>query len=225
MRTDNWAEHILIISLPPGSLIDCELQNVISAAQDRPDCDVILDFAGIDAITRTAFYNLMKVRRIMSRYGRRLALCNTSPVIKNALVLHNVDEAFQLTQAARIAIAPPNVSEHEGTVILRDVDTAPKSERRRFARIPIAGATQIDVVLWSVNVGSARTCEDCWLGRLVDISQVGAQVAFSMENAPALNKDRTVRLQVAATDLVEEMLIEARVREALPTADEANLCL
>ncbi len=222
---DSWAEHILIISLPPGPRIAQELQNVVSASHDRPDCDLILDFSRVDAITRNAFYNLMKVRRLLSRHGHRLALCNTSPQVESALALRNVEDAFQLAQATRIAISLPNVSEHEGIVILRDVDSAEKPEKRRFARIPISRTTQIDVVMWSVNVNSARTCEDCWMGRLVDISEAGAQVAFSIENALCLDKGRAVLLQVAATDTVEELLIEAQVREALPTADEANICL
>lgn len=100
--------------------------------------------------------------------------------------------------------------------------------RRNYTRLQVSSPLEIEVLIWH----SGRKDDyhkllpgHHWHGRLVDISEGGAQVAIDgMEETP-LGNGRLVGLEFIPKPGREPLTFDAQIREMLPTADGRNICL
>jgi len=55
-----------------------ELITVKKMVRDRGDCDVVIDFSGVDIVTSSSLSKLLKLRKMLSDSGHKLVLCSVS---------------------------------------------------------------------------------------------------------------------------------------------------
>jgi anti-anti-sigma factor len=73
-----------------------ELKTIFDIANDRGDCDVILDFSNVDIITSPSLSMLLKLRKFLTDCGHRLVFCGVPPLTKNAFEVTGLDGIFEL---------------------------------------------------------------------------------------------------------------------------------
>lgn len=99
---------------------------------------------------------------------------------------------------------------------------------RNYTRLQVSSPLEIEVLLW--HSGRKDDYHKClpghhWYGRLVDISEGGAQVAIDVAEETPLGKGRLVGLEFIPKPGAEALTFDAQIREMLPTADGKNICL
>ena len=104
MSIENWSEHVLLVSLPNGLEIIDELGTVAEMVRDRGDCDVIIDFSGVDTITSSVTAGLVKLRELLIECGHRLVLCNVSRLIKSIFTVTGFNHAFVFVDDTHVAL-------------------------------------------------------------------------------------------------------------------------
>ena len=100
--------------------------------------------------------------------------------------------------------------------------------RRNHVRLNVAEPLEIEVLIW--HGGRKDDYHKLlpghsWRGKLVDISEGGAQVAIDTAEETTLGKGRLVGLEFAPESAGALLTFDAQVREILPTADGHNICL
>ena len=76
-------ENLIIVELPSKELeIGDELKKVNEIAAKNTECDVIIDFAVVEAITSSSLSNLLILHNLLAGQGHRLVLCNVSFITK-----------------------------------------------------------------------------------------------------------------------------------------------
>ena len=85
MGIQNLSEDVLVVELPSKEpKIANELKAINETVSNKRDCDVIIDFSGVEIITSSSISNLLILRNLMSEHGRRLVLCNIA-VVNNCI--------------------------------------------------------------------------------------------------------------------------------------------
>jgi len=105
MGIQNWSENIVLVDLPAEPEIADELKAVLDIVRDRGDCDVVIDFSGVDILTSSSLSALLKLRKLLSDCGRRLVFCNVAAATKNIFVTTGIDEIFEFVGDKFLALA------------------------------------------------------------------------------------------------------------------------
>ena len=228
MGTQNWSEDIIVVKLPAEPQTSDELQAVTKIAIDRPDCDLIMDFSNVHTATCLTLYSLMKLHRILTDHGRRLILCNVTAATRGILHVYAFDRIFEIASDAEIALKPPTRVRRGGTLVLGKPDGAEPYKRRNYVRLNICKLMKVSVLLWHRRQKKDNLevpWESCWQGRLVDISEGGAQIAVDVTRRPGFKKGHFIKLQFAPIPYEEALMFDAQIREILPAADNKSVCL
>lgn len=105
-------ENLIVVDLPSKEIqIAEDLRAVNEIIGERTDCDVIIDFSSVEAITSSSLSNLLILRGLLVERGCRLILCNVSFITKcvfNVAGLENVFEFAQDMPAAAAAVHSPS---------------------------------------------------------------------------------------------------------------------
>ncbi|HUW18440.1 MAG TPA: STAS domain-containing protein [Sedimentisphaerales bacterium] len=96
MSVQNWSEDVILAELQREPQLGEELKTVIDLTNDRGDCDVILDFSGVDIITSPSLAKLLKLRQTLIDCGHRLILCSVCEFTKSAFRVTGLDGLFCL---------------------------------------------------------------------------------------------------------------------------------
>ena len=224
----DWSEDILIVKLPAEPQTSTELHAVAGVALDRPKTDMILDFGSVDNLTRQTLYELMRLRSILRKGGRRFVFYNVSPVTREAFNGYGFDKVFEIATASDVIIKPSTKQVSCGTLELRSSDNAMPLQRRNYVRLHVPSPLKIDVLIW--HGGRKDDYHKMlpghyWHGRLVDISEGGAQVAIDTTERTTLGKGRLVGLEFRPEPTESLLEFDAQIRQILPTADGKNICL
>ena len=103
-------ENLIVVDLPSKELqIAEELREVNEIVGENPDCDVIIDFATVEAITSSSISNLLILHNLLIEQGHRLVLCNVSFITKCVFNVAGLEEVFDFAQdfpAATAAVHP-----------------------------------------------------------------------------------------------------------------------
>jgi anti-anti-sigma factor len=100
------SEGVLVVELPSKEPnIADELKVVNETVSNKPDCDVIVDFSGVELITSSSISNLLILRNLLSEHGRRLILCNVAVVTKCIFTVAGLDEVFEFVNDQPTALA------------------------------------------------------------------------------------------------------------------------
>ena len=106
MGIQNLSEDVLVVELPSKEPeIANELKTVNGTISDKRDCDVIIDFSGVEIITSSSISNLLILRNLLSEHGRRLILCNVAVVTKCIFTVAGLNDIFEFVNDQPTALA------------------------------------------------------------------------------------------------------------------------
>jgi anti-anti-sigma regulatory factor len=105
MGIRNLSENIILVTVPPERLKRTdELKNLNEAITDKSQCDVIIDFAGVEIINSWNISNLLILRDMLEKAGRKLVLCNVNTPTKCIFVVAGLSEAFVFANDSSAAL-------------------------------------------------------------------------------------------------------------------------
>ena len=106
MGIKNLSKDILLVELPSKSpKIANELKAVNEAVSKKGNCDVIIDFSGVEIINSSNISNLFILNNLQKNSGRRLILCNVATVTKCIFVVAGLNEVFEFIYDQSKALA------------------------------------------------------------------------------------------------------------------------
>jgi len=83
MTIQNWSKSIILVDLPLEPKMFDELDVVARTIRERHDCNIVLDFSGIDIITGPGIARIVILYNLLIEYKYSMVLCNVSRKIKN----------------------------------------------------------------------------------------------------------------------------------------------
>jgi len=105
MGIQNWSEDIILVDLPAEPEMGEELQTVTSIVRDRGDCDVVIDFGGVDIVTSSSLSKLLKLRKLLGDCGHRLIFCSVAAATKGIFSVTGLDGIFEVADDKFMALA------------------------------------------------------------------------------------------------------------------------
>ncbi len=82
-----------------------ELQRIIEMVREGGDCDVIVDFSGVEAVGGAMFTQLLELRQLLQDDGHRLILCGVSLAARGVFTIARLEEAFDFVKDRFAALA------------------------------------------------------------------------------------------------------------------------
>ena len=105
MGLQNWSEDIILVDLPPEPGLGDELKTATDISRDRGDCDVVVDFSGVDIVTSSSLSKLLKLRKLLADCGHRLVFCNVAPATRGIFTVTGLDGIFEVADDKFVALA------------------------------------------------------------------------------------------------------------------------
>lgn len=105
MGIQNWSEDVILVDLPGEPEMGEELTTVTQMVRDRGDCDVVVDFAGVDIVTSSSLSKLLKLRKLLTDCGHRLVFCSVAPATKGIFTVTGLDGIFEIADDKFVALA------------------------------------------------------------------------------------------------------------------------
>jgi len=224
----DWSNDILIAKLPAEPQVSYELNAVTRLVLDKPRSDLLVDIGAVDEPTYQTLRKLTELSKLLSDRGRCCVFYNVSTATKRVFNLYGFDGIFEIADGSEVVLKPSVQQLGTGTLELRSSDNAEPFERRKYVRLHIPSRLAIHVLLW--HGGRKDDYHKIlpghfWHGRLVDVSEGGAQVAIDAAEGTILGKGRLVGLEFRPKPTESLLTFDAQVREMLPTADGKNTCI
>ena len=138
----------------------------------------------------------------------------------------------------------PDQQGQSGTIVLEVPDRIEIVQRRSYFRVDVPRSLKVNVLIWhrGLNrVPNPKLCDpekqgdnsdeasdkrrDYYKGKLVDISAGGAQIAIDTAQKPDLKKGQFIGLTFTPMPYEKPLILDAQIRNILPTADDKNICL
>ena len=105
MGIRNLSDNIILVTVPTERLKRTdELKNINEAIGENPKCDMIIDFAGVEIINSWNISNLLILKDIMEKAGRKLVLCSVNTATKCIFVVAGLSETFVFTDTQSEAL-------------------------------------------------------------------------------------------------------------------------
>jgi anti-anti-sigma factor len=105
MGIQNWSEDIILVDLPAEPQTGDELKTLTEIVRDRGDCDVVVDFSGVDIVTSSTLSKFLKLRKLLTDCGHRLVFCNVAIATKGIFTVTGIDEIFDFVDDKFVALA------------------------------------------------------------------------------------------------------------------------
>ena len=95
MGIRNLSENIILVTVPSDRFERSdELKNLNETIDDKCKCDVIIDFESVEIINSWNISNLLILREILEKAGRKLVLCKVNTATKCIFVVAGLSETF-----------------------------------------------------------------------------------------------------------------------------------
>ncbi len=111
MIIQDWSQDIILVSLPERLPEHKELQRIVRILHGQNDCDVVVDFSGVDVVGCATFTWLLELRQLLQDRGRKLVLCGVAPANKGVFSITRLDEVFDFVKDEFAALAHLRVLE------------------------------------------------------------------------------------------------------------------
>ena len=82
-----------------------ELRRIIDRVRKRGDCDVIVDFSGIETAGGAMFTQLLELRQLLQAGGHTLILCGVAPATRGVFSIARLDKVFDFVKDRFAAVA------------------------------------------------------------------------------------------------------------------------
>ena len=104
MGIQNWSDDIILVDLPEEPQIQEEVRSVIDIVRNRVDCDVVIDFSGVDIVTSSSLSGFLRLQKLLSDCGRKLVLCNVAAATKSIFTVTGIEELFEFVDDKFVAL-------------------------------------------------------------------------------------------------------------------------
>jgi anti-anti-sigma factor len=105
MGIQDWSENSILVDLSGEPETGNELITVTKMVRDRGDCDVVIDFSGVDIVTSSSLSKLLKLRKMLSDSGHKLFLCSVSAATKGIFMITGLDGNFEFADDKSVVLA------------------------------------------------------------------------------------------------------------------------
>jgi len=105
MGIQNWSDDIILVDLPGEPQMGDELKAITEIVRDRGDCDVVMDFSGVDIVTSSSLSKFLKLRKLLADCGHRLVFCNVAAATKGIFTVTGIDGIFEFADDKFVALA------------------------------------------------------------------------------------------------------------------------
>ena len=95
MGIQDWSENTILVDLSGEPEMGNELIAVMEIVRNRGDCDVVIDFSGVDIVPSSNLSRLLKLRKKLSDSGHKLVLCSVSAATKSIFMITGLDGNFE----------------------------------------------------------------------------------------------------------------------------------
>ncbi len=144
------------------------------------------------------------------------------------------------TTVIGIESASEDAQREKPTIVVAVPDRIEIVQKRNFFRVSVPDSLKVNVTMWhcyrdkkpqvqrtKTQIPDARKIpsEDYWQGKLVDISAGGLQVVIDTEQKPDFKKGQFLSLRFTPMPYEEPLMLNARIRNILDTADGKNMCM
>ncbi len=129
MSIQRWSEDVILVDLPGEREEHDELQTVMSMLRAGDDCDVVIDFSHVDAVSSTCLADLLALQGLVDEGGHKVTLCSAAPGIKGLLTIARLDDLFEFAEDTFTALASLQAAQFGGRNIPARVE-GPGGRRR-----------------------------------------------------------------------------------------------
>jgi anti-anti-sigma factor len=105
MMIQDGSQGAILVNLPGRLPEHKELQRLVRIVHGQDDCNVIVDFSGVDVVGCTTFTWLLELRQLLQDHGRKLVLCSVAPANKDVFSITRLDEVFDFVKDKFAALA------------------------------------------------------------------------------------------------------------------------
>jgi anti-anti-sigma regulatory factor len=224
----DWSDNILIVKLPTEPHTSDELDAITRLVLDRPKSDLLVDIGAVEKPTYQTLYKLTELCSFLSDCGCFCVFYNVNETTKRVFNQYGYDSFFEIAGTSEIVLEPSVEQLSTGTLELHSSEESEPFQRRKYVRLHVPTSLEINVLLWH----SGRKDDyhkmlpgHYWKGRLVDISEGGAQVAIDAVEGTILCKGRLLGMEFRPNPDEPLLSFDVQIREILPTADGMNTCL
>jgi len=91
MAIINWSESIILVDLPLEPGMFDELDDVAKTIRQKHDCNVVLDFSGIEIMTGPGIDRVSILYKLLTEHKSKLVLCNVFREIKRVFISNKLD--------------------------------------------------------------------------------------------------------------------------------------
>jgi anti-anti-sigma factor len=104
MGIQNLSENVVLVDLPQEPELADELKSVTEIMRDRDDCNVVIDFSGVDIVTSSSLSKLLKLRKVLADCGHRLVFCSVAAPTRGIFKVTALDRIFELADDKSVAL-------------------------------------------------------------------------------------------------------------------------
>src|SRR4030042_6122117 len=113
MGIQNISEDVLLVNLPPKEpQISGELKRLNELVVTDSDCDVVIDFSGVEIINSSDLSNLLTLRALLREHGHKLVLSNVAVLTKGIFTVAGLDAVFEFAANRQDGLAAVQRSKH-----------------------------------------------------------------------------------------------------------------
>lgn len=105
MGIQNWSDNIILVNLAKEPQLGEELLTVIQMVKEKPDNDVVVDFADVDIITSSSIAKLLKLRKALNDANHRMVFSSISRKTYGVFTVTGLDSVFEFVEDQFLALA------------------------------------------------------------------------------------------------------------------------
>jgi len=112
-----WSEDIAISELTDEPALSDELATLIDrvkSATDGPVPHVVLNLSAVTYLNSSNIAQLLKLRQVLGKHGRRLKLCSVSDEVWSVMLVTGLDKVFLFAPDPMTALAGLQLEDAEG---------------------------------------------------------------------------------------------------------------
>jgi len=105
MGIQKLCEDVILVELPAEPVLNEELKCLVDIICGGDACNVILDFSRVDIVTSSSISKLLKLRKLVLDWGRRLVFCNIATTTRSIFAVTALLTTFDIVNDRSSAVA------------------------------------------------------------------------------------------------------------------------